>query len=283
MASNLKKLSWMDDASQKAAADKLHAIANKIGFPDNWRNYDKLTVGDSYVGNVAAAREFEERRQLAKIGKPVDRSEWGMSPPTVNAYYNPNLNEMVFPAGILQSPFFGKDALPAVNYGAVGMVMGHELTHGFDDEGRQFDGQGNLREWCSPDVVKAFDKRAQCVVDQFSNFTVAGGTHLNGKLTLGENIADLGGLKLAYTAYKATHQPMKAAGFTDDQLFFLGTAQVWCGNIRPENAVLLAQTDPHSPGHYRVDGPMSNMPEFAAAFQCKPTDKMVSQNACSIW
>ncbi len=283
MENNLKKLTWMDDASRKAANEKLHAIANKIGFPDNWRNYDALKVGNSYAANVAAAREFEAHRELAKIGKPVDRAEWGMAPPTVNAYYNPSLNEMVFPAGILQPPFFSHDALPAVNYGGAGMVVGHELTHGFDDQGRQFDGKGNLREWCSPDVVKEFDKRAQCVVDQFSAYTVPGDIHLNGKLTLGENIADLGGLKLAYTAYKAKHTPMRAAGFTDDQLFFLGAAQIWCGDVRPEEGALRAQTDPHSPGHYRVNGPMSNLPEFAAAFQCKPADKMVSKNMCTIW
>jgi putative endopeptidase len=287
MSTNLDGLKWFDDATRKQAHEKLEAIANKIGYPEKWRNYDALDVQrDSYLVNTMRAEEFETKRQLNKIGKPLDRTEWGMTPPTVNAYYDPSMNEMVFPAGILQPPFFNRAAVKPVNYGAIGMVMGHELTHGFDDEGRQFDAKGNLRDWWSPTVGKEFDTRAQCVVDQYNGYVAVDDLHLNGKLTLGENIADLGGLKLAHAAYVTARggaQPQKMGKWTDDQLFFLGAAQSWCTKRRPEMARMRVTTDPHSPPQYRIDGPMSNLPEFANAFQCKAGDHMVRKNQCTIW
>jgi endothelin-converting enzyme/putative endopeptidase len=286
MDANLDGLKWFDDATRQQAHQKLAAIANKIGYPDKWRNYDTLEISRaSYLQNALAADAFETKRQLDKIGKPLDRSEWDMTPPTVNAYYNPSMNEMVFPAGILQPPFFNRAAVRAVNYGAIGMVMGHELTHGFDDEGRQFDAKGNLRDWWSPAVGKEFDERAQCVVDQYNGY-VSVDMHLNGKLTLGENIADLGGLKLAHAAFEKARgggAPQKLGKFTDELLFFLGTAQSWCSKLRPENARMRVTVDPHSPPRDRINGPMSNLASFAAAFECKPGDKMVRQTQCVIW
>ena len=287
MNSDLDGLTWIDDATRKQAHEKLAAIANKIGYPDKWRNYDALDIQrDAYLANAMRAEEFETHRELAKIGKPVDRTEWDMTPPTVNAYYNPSMNEMVFPAGILQPPFFSRTAVKPVNFGAIGMVMGHELTHGFDDEGRQFDAKGNLRDWWSPPVGKEFDKRAACVVDQFNGYVAVDDLHINGKLTLGENIADLGGLKLAHAAYekaRGSATPEKIGKYTDEQLFFLGAAQAWCTKRRPEMARMRVTTDPHSPPQYRIDGPMSNLPEFAAAFSCKPGDKMVRKAECDVW
>jgi putative endopeptidase len=287
MSADLDGLKWFDDATRKQAHEKLEAIANKIGYPEKWRNYDTLDIQrDSYFVNTMRADEFEVKRDLAKIGKPVDRSEWDMTPPTVNAYYNPSLNEMVFPAGILQPPFFNRAAVKPVNYGAIGMVMGHELTHGFDDEGRQFDAKGNLRDWWSPPVGKEFDTRAQCVVDQYNGYVAIDDLHLNGKLTLGENIADLGGIKLAHASYvkaRGSATPQKIGKWNDDQLFFLGQAQSWCTKRRPETARMRVTTDPHSPPQFRVNGPMSNLPEFANAFQCKPGDKMVRKTQCTIW
>jgi putative endopeptidase len=287
MSANLDGLKWFDDATRAQAHEKLTAIANKIGYPDKWRNYDALEIGrESYLTNAMRASEFETHRQLAKIGKPVDRSEWGMTPPTVNAYYDPSMNEMVFPAGILQPPFFNRAAVRAVNYGAIGMVMGHELTHGFDDQGRQFDAKGNLRDWWTASVGKEFEKRAQCVVEQYDGYVAVDELKVNGKLTLGENIADLGGIKLAHAAFvkaRGAGEPQKLGKLTDEQLFFLGQAQSWCTKRRPETARMRVTVDPHSPPQWRVDGPMSNLPEFAAAFQCKPGDKMVRQNRCVVW
>jgi putative endopeptidase len=286
MNANLDGLRWFDDATRKQAHEKLGAIANKIGYPDKWRNYDALEVTKaSFVQNAINGNQFETRRQLAKIGKPVDRTEWGMTPPTVNAYYNPSMNEMVFPAGILQPPFFNRAAVAPLNYGAIGMVMGHELTHGFDDEGRQFDAKGNLREWWSAPVGKEFEKRAQCVVEQFNGYIAVDDLHINGKLTLGENIADLGGIKLAHAAWVKARggAPQKFGKFTDDQVFFLGAAQAWCSKRRPELARQRVTTDPHSPPQFRVNGPLSNLKEFADAFQCKAGDKMLRQNACVVW
>ena len=288
MEENLGKLPWMDDVTRKAAVAKLAAITNKIGYPDAWRDYSSVKITrDSFVANVQAGAEFENHRQLAKIGKPVNRGEWDMTPQTVNAYYNPSLNEMVFPAGILQPPFFNKAAADAVNYGAIGMVIGHELTHGFDDEGRKFDGKGNLVSWWTPATDAEFEKRAQCVVDQFNRYEVIDGQKINGKLTTGENLADLGGVKLAYRAYAGSRKPdqksdMKS-GFTDDQLFFLGFAQGWCSKRRPELERARLITDPHSTPKFRVNGPLSNFPEFAATFQCKPGAKMASQAPCVVW
>jgi len=315
MLADLKGLSWMDEATRKAAEEKLANIANKIGYPDAWRNYDALKVGrTSYLKNAMAAAAFETRRDLGKIGKPLDRTEWLMSPPTVNAYYDPSMNEMVFPAGILQRPFYDRAARLAVNYGAIGMVMGHELTHGFDDEGRQFDAHGNLRDWWSPDVGKEFDRRAECVAKQYDGYVAVDDLHLNGHLTLGENLADLGGIKLAYHAWLAAQKeslgapeaassparaspgnpspaptrsggkaPPAAGRFTDAQLFFLGTAQAWCTKTRPENARLRVTVDPHSPPEHRVNGPMSNSPEFRDAFQCKAGSRMVRPEPCAVW
>jgi putative endopeptidase len=288
MEENLSKLPWMDDATRKAALEKLGTIANKIGYPDVWRDYSAIKITrDSFVGNVEAAAQFENKRQLTKIGKPVDRTEWLMTPPTVNAYYEPSKNEMVFPAGILQPPFFNRKAVPAVNYGAIGMVMGHELTHGFDDEGRKFDAKGNMTEWWTPATNKEFDARAQCVIDQYNGYEVIDGQKINGKLTTGENIADLGGIKLAFRAFQATHkpgpQPEAGKGYSDEQLFFLGTAQAWCGKRRDALEKQRLLTDPHSTPRWRVNGPLANLSEFAAAFQCKPGSKMVRENACTIW
>jgi predicted metalloendopeptidase len=286
MHENLERLSWMDDATRKAAFGKLGKIANKIAYPDKWRNYDKLEIArDSYVMNAKRAAAFEYARQLAKIGKPVDRSEWQMSPPTVNAYYDAQLNEMVFPAGILQPPFYANASPRATNYGGVGMVMGHELTHGFDDEGRQFDADGNLKDWWSKTVNEEFERRAECVKKQFDDYVVLGDAHVNGKLTLGENIADLGGVKLAYSALAA--QPAApGAGkpeFTPEQEFFLGFAQGWCGKMRDEALRHMVATNPHSPPNFRVNGPLSNLPEFARAFSCKPDSKMVRRDRCEVW
>ena len=299
MERDLEGLAWMDEPTRKKAFEKLHKINNKIGFPDAWRNYDTLDVTRaSYAKNALRADAFEMRRVLGKIGKPLDRKEWYMTPPTVNAYYDANLNEMVFPAGILQPPFFDRKATMAMNYGAIGMVMGHELTHGFDDEGRQFDGDGNLKEWWSKAVSKKFDDKAACVVKQFDEYVAVEGdaptkpgapkedVHVQGKLTLGENIADLGGLKLAYAAMQDAlkGKPREAvSGFTEEQQFFISFAQGWCQNARPQYKRMLANVDPHSPPHYRVVGPASNLPEFAAAFSCKPGSKMVRKDRCEVW
>ncbi|CAN5818131.1 M13 family metallopeptidase [soil metagenome] len=286
MHENLEKLSWMDETTRKAAFGKLAKIANKIAYPDQFRSYDGLTIGrDSYVGNMIAASAFEHRRQMAKIGKPVDRSEWQMSPPTVNAYYDAQLNEMVFPAGILQPPFYSNKAPMPTNYGGIGMVMGHELTHGFDDEGRQFDADGNLKDWWGPAVNTEFERRADCVKKQYDGYVVLGDVHVNGKLTLGENIADLGGLKLAYKSMKTKNAAAASAKgeLTADQEYFIGFAQGWCGKMRDEALRHQVATNPHSPPNFRVNGPISNTPEFAQAFSCNPDAKMVRKDRCEVW
>ncbi|WP_394845731.1 M13 family metallopeptidase [Pendulispora brunnea] len=290
MKGSLEGLAWMDDPTRKKALEKLMAINNKIAYPDVWRNYDGLEVKrDSYFDNALRARAFEVKRQLSKIGKPVDKKEWQMTPPEVNAYYDPSLNEMVFPAGILAYPFFASNAVPALNYGAIGMVMGHELTHGFDDEGREFDASGNLKEWWSPNVGKEFDRRAACVVSQFDGYVAVDDLHVNGKLTLGENIADLGGIKLAYTAFqnmkKGKEVPKGTHPYTVEQEFFLSYAQSWCGNIRPEMLRLQVTTNPHAPSKFRVNGPLSNFTEFARAFSCQEGSSMVrtGDKRCEIW
>jgi endothelin-converting enzyme/putative endopeptidase len=290
MGRNLDAISWMDDPTRKKARDKLGKVFNKVGYPDSWRDYGKLEVDrSSWLKSVLAANAFEVNRDLTKIGKPLDRGEWYMTPPTVNAYYNPSLNEMVFPGGILQPPFFTRGAPDAVNYGAIGMVVGHELTHGFDDEGRKFDASGNLADWWTPAVSKEFDRRAGCVEKQYDQYLAVDDVKLNGKLTLGENIADLGGLKLAFAAYRAARQgkgPEAAvAGFTPEQAFFIGYAQAWCTIDRPESARLRAQTDPHSSPRWRVNGPLSNLPEFQKAFACADGSKMIRSGAdrCEVW
>ena len=289
MKKDLETLSWMDDATRKEALTKLGKVFNKIGYPDNARNYDSMTIGrDSYLENSLAAARYATERDLNKIGKPLDRTDWDMTPPTVNAYYNPSLNEMVFPAGILQPPFFDKDASDDVNFGAIGVVMGHELTHGFDDEGAQFDGDGNLRKWFGDAALKEFSAKGECVAKQFDGYTVVDDVKVNGHLTEGENIADLGGVRLALAAARAArdgkHVP-DAGGFTPDQQVFLGFAQVWCSADRLELKRLLAQVDPHSPAEWRVDGPLSNTPDFAEAFKCAAGSKMVRAPAdrCQIW
>jgi putative endopeptidase len=287
MRQDIDSLPWMSGQTKKAAMAKLEKVEDRIGYPDTWRDYSSVRVArDDALGNSQRAISFDRRRNLKRIGEPVDRSEWGMTPPTVNAYYSPDRNNINFPAGILQPPFYraGRDA--AVNYGAAGAVIGHELTHGFDDQGRKFDPEGNLRDWWTADDAKAFEERATCVADQYSGYTVAGDTRVNGRLTLGENTADNGGLRLALAAYlngPGAKAKEKIDGFTPEQRVFLGWAQVWCENARPEAERLKAQTNPHSSNKYRVNGPASNMPEFAKAFQCKANAPMMRQSACRVW
>ncbi len=273
LGDRLASLDWIGPDTRKAALAKLSAIMVKVGYPDRWRDYSRLKLdAGSYVGNVMQAEEFEFDRNLAKVGKPIDRTEWGMTPPTVDAYYNPSFNEIVFPAGILQPPFFDPDADDASNYGAIGAVIGHELTHGFDDEGHQFDAKGNLAPWWTPEDEKRYAERAKVVEKQFDAYVPIDTLHINGKLTLGENIADLGGLKISYLAFHkalAEHPaPETTDGFTPDQRFFLAYGQAWRRNQRAEGLRVMLTTDPHSPPKYRVLGPVSNMPEFAKAFGC---------------
>ncbi len=287
LRADLTTLSWMGEATRKEALEKLNAFDQKIGYPDKWRDYSKLTIDrGAYVLNVQRANDFEYRRDLAKIGKPVDRAEWGMSPPTVNAYYSAQKNEIVFPAGILQPPFFDAKADDAVNYGAIGAVIGHEMTHGFDDQGRKFDAKGNQRDWWTPEDLKNYQQRSKCVEDQYASY-VYEGQHTNGKLVLGEATADLGGLGIAYRAYHISREGKPAAakidGLTDDQRLFLAWAHVWAANIRPEFAKLMLNTNPHPLPQFRADGPPSTLPEFAKAFGCKPGDPMVRKDLCQIW
>jgi predicted metalloendopeptidase len=289
LKSDISTLSWMSDATRKQATVKLEAFLNKIGYPDKWRDYSSLSIDrSSYVGNRFRVGEFNNRRDLRKIGQPVDKTEWGMSPPTVNAYYNPQINEIVFPAGILQPPFFDAEADDAFNYGGMGAVIGHEMTHGFDDQGAQFDSTGNLANWWSEADLKNFKERAKCVIDQFSAFEVEKGLNLNGNLVVGESIADLGGLVIAYAAYQKAMEGKPRVdidGFTPEQRFFLGYARGWATNTRPQLMRMLATVDPHPLPKFRVNGPLSNLPQFAAAFQCKAGDAMVREEAkrCVIW
>jgi putative endopeptidase len=276
----LQTLGWMTDTTKAQATTKLTAFTNKIGYPDKWRDYSILTITPGhFLNNQIAVRQYERRRTLARIGKPVDRTEWGMTPPTVNAYYNPSMNEIVFPAGIMQPPFFDPNADDAVNYGGMGAVIGHEMTHGFDDQGSQFDAQGNLRNWWSPSDLAKFKIGTGLVASQFDAYTVLDSLHVNGKLTLGENLADLGGLSISYAALEKAlaekGRPPLIDGFTPEQRFFLAWAQIWRQNITPEAQRVRINTDPHSPGQWRTNGPLSNMPQFAAAFGCKPGDPMV--------
>jgi len=287
LENDINGLAWMTPATKKEALVKLHAIADKIGYPDRWRDYSALSIvrGDA-LGNSQRSNAFEFHRQMAKIGKPVDKTLWLMTPPTVNAYYNPLENNINFPAGILQPPFYSAKADAAINFGGSGAVIGHELTHGFDDQGRQFDARGNLKDWWTPADAKSFEDRAQCLVDEYSGFTAIDDVKLNGKLTLGENTADNGGLRIALMAYlarTANQPPQTLDGFTPEQRVFLGWGQVWCENVRPERARMLAQINPHSPGHDRVNGVVSNMPEFQKAFACKADAPMVRKNQCRVW
>lgn len=290
MGADIQSLSWLSPETKKAAQVKLKAVTNKIGYPDKWRDYSSIRIDAAdYFGNWYRADEFEAKRQRDKVGKPVDRGEWLMSPPTVNAYYDPTQNNINFPAGILQPPFYANSATDAVNYGAVGVVIGHELTHGFDDEGRQFDAEGNLRDWWTKRDAEQFSKLAQCFVNEYGGFSPVPGVELNGKLTLGENTADNGGIRLAYFALMSSlaahtgEAARKTGGYTPAQQFFLGFAQVWCENVRPEQARLQAQTDPHSPGEFRVNGVVQNLKEFGTAFGCKAGDKMQAAKACRVW
>jgi putative endopeptidase len=284
------KADWMSDETRKAALAKLAAFKQKIGYPDRWIDYSTLDIKrDSYVQNALRASAFSVRRDLNKIGKPIDRAEWGMTPPTVNAYNNWLQNEIVFPAGILQPPFFNPEADDAINYGAIGAVIGHEITHGFDDQGAKFDLEGNLKDWWTPADLKNFQARAECVVNQFSAFEVEPGLNMTGRLVSGESIADLGGLTMAYAAFQKSLEgkprPADIDGFTPEQRFFLGWAQVWAEKDTPESARLQAQSDPHPLSRFRVNGPLSNMPEFAQAFQCKAGDAMVrpEKDRCQVW
>ena len=287
MEQDIKSLPWMSATTKEQALAKLHGMADKIGYPDKWRDYSKLEIvrGDN-LGNFQRAKQFEFNRQLAKIGKPVDRGEWDMSPPTVNAYYNPQMNDINFPAGVLQPPAFDLNSDAAPNYGDTGGTVGHELTHGFDDEGRQFDAQGNLRDWWTPEDGKEFEKRAACISNQYSNYTIIDDIKINGKLTLGEDVADLGGLLLAYMAWKQDTNNQKLEpieGLTPEQRFFVGYGQSWCGHVRDESKRMRATIDPHSPEKYRTNGVVSNMPEFQEAFHCKAGSPMVNQNRCRVW
>lgn len=283
----LPGLAWMDDPTRRVALEKARAMAYLIGYPPAWRSYDFEVAPGQYAQNTQRASAFELRRQLAKIGKPVDRSEWFMSPPTVNAYYNPLMNHMVFPAGILQPPFYSPSASVSVNMGAMGMVVGHELTHGFDDEGSQFDSAGNLRDWWSAEVRKRFEGETQCMERQYSGYEALPGVSLDGRLTLGENIADNGGVKLAYSAYRAMRadapEALVAEGLTEDQQFFVATGQIWCAKARDEYARMAAKVDPHSAPRFRVNGSLANSPEFAAAFSCPAGAPMNPAKKCAVW
>ena len=286
---NLDGLTWMDAATKDRARYKVKKLYEKIGYPDRWRNYDQLvTDRKSFLGNLMRASAFEAARDLLKIGKPLDRTEWRMTPPTVNAYYSASLNEMVFPAGILQPPMYSRQATDPVNFGAIGMVIGHELTHGFDDRGRLFDGDGNLTDWWSPEAGSSFVERAACVKTQYDGYISVDDLHLNGALTVSENVADLGGLKIAFAAMQAwanqhPERVVSDARFTPEQQFFLGAGQAWCRNIRPEELRRRVTVDPHSPARFRINGPFSNMPQFQDAFGCTAGAPMVRQTRCEVW
>jgi putative endopeptidase len=291
MDRNIDTLTWMSAETKVKAKEKLHLVANKIGYPEHWRDYSSLKIvrGDA-VGNATRAVEFENRRQLAKIGKPVDRGEWGATPATVNAYYNPSMNDINFPAAILQAPLFDATAPDVENYGHVGAIVGHELTHGFDDQGRQFDGNGNLADWWTPEDGKKFDAMTDCEVKEYGGFTAVDDLKVNGKLTLGENTADNGGLRLAYMAFlsdakrKGIELDVKdETGYTPAQQFFLAYGQAWCGANRPQQLRLQVQTDPHSPREFRTNGVVENMPQFGNAFGCKVGQPMMPENACHVW
>jgi len=291
LGQDIQSLDWMDEATRAAAEKKLAAFREKVGYPAKWRDYSKLTVHrNDLVGNIQRDTAFNDRWSLDHIGKPVDESEWDMTPPTVNAYYNPSMNDINFPAGILQPPFFDYKADPAVNYGAIGVVIGHEMTHGFDDQGSQYDGQGNVREWWSAEDRKKFEARTDCEVKEYGNFDAAPGQKLNGKLTLGENTADNGGLRIAYAALMqvlagegADAATSQIDGYTPAQRYFISFGQVWCENIRDEEARVLAKSDPHSTGYWRVNGSVQNFPAFGQAFGCKVGQPMMPENACRVW
>jgi len=289
MAMRIQQLDWMSPQTKQQALNKLHAIRNKVGYPDKWRDYSSVTiVRDDFYGNNKRAEEFENHRQFNKIGKPVDRTEWDMTPPTVNAYYNPQMNDINFPAGVLQPPLYDAKMDDAPNYGNTGSTIGHELTHGFDDEGRQFDAKGNLKDWWTTEDAEQFVKHANCVVEQYGQYVVVDDIHINSKLTEGEDVADLGGTILAYIAWKEADRGKQLTnrdGLTPDQRFFVGLAQWACQNDRPEDLRARAITDAHSPAKYRINGVVVNMPEFGIAFSCKPGQPMVkpADKVCKVW
>ncbi|WP_260706424.1 M13 family metallopeptidase [Edaphobacter flagellatus] len=290
MSRDIDQLDWMSAPTKVQAKEKLHGVANKIGYPDKWRDYSKLEVkADDALGNKFRGTAFENDRQLAKIGQPVDHSEWGMTPPTVNAYYDPSMNDINFPAGILQPSFYDRSQDDAVNYGHIGAVIGHELTHGFDDEGRKFDAKGNLRDWWTAEDAKKFETRTDCLVNEYGSFVAVDDVKVNGKLTLGENTADNGGLMLAYLAYLERAKTnkvdlnAKVNGYTAPQRFYIAYAQNWCENSRPEVIRQQVLTDPHSPDHFRANGAIVNQPGFSAAFSCKKGVPMVPVNSCRVW
>jgi putative endopeptidase len=292
LADRIKSLDWMDETTKQKALDKLAAFQVKIGYPEKWRDYSALMIDRGpFVLNELRSETFEAKRELNKIGKPVDRTEWGMTPPTVNAYYNPKMNEIVFPAGILQPPFFFANADDAVNYGGIGCVIGHEMTHGFDDQGRQYDKVGNLTDWWTKESADAYEKRRKAVVDQYNEYEPLPGLHVNGELTQGENIADIGGVKIAYAALQKAldkhpeQRNQKIDGFTPEQRFFLAFAGIWRSKIRDEEQKLRLNTDPHSPGHFRVNGPLSDLSEFQKAFNIPDNAPMVraADKRVNIW
>jgi putative endopeptidase len=287
MENEIKALDWMTGETKTRALEKLHSIVNKVGYPDRWRDYSGLEVKrDEFFGNAIRATAFESKRDLNKIGKPVDRGEWGMTPPTVNAYYSPQMNDINFPAGVLQPPLYDPKLDDAPNYGNTGSTIGHELTHAFDDEGRQFDAKGNLKDWWTAEDAKAFEERADCVRDQYAQYVVVDDIRINSKLTAGEDIADIGGTLLAYIAWKeatADDNLQPVAGFSPDQRFFIGLAQWACSNDRPENQRANAITDPHSPPRYRINGVVANLPQFKKAFNCGDKAPMVKEKECKIW
>jgi endothelin-converting enzyme/putative endopeptidase len=287
MGNEIRALDWMSAQTKQRALEKLHGVVNKIGYPDKWRDYSSVIVqpGD-FLGNVDRAVAFEHHRDLNKIGKPVDRTEWQMTPPTVNAYYNPQMNDINFPAGVLQPPLFDRQSDAAPNYGNTGGTIGHELTHGFDDEGRQFDAQGNLRDWWTGKDAAAFEDRINCIRAQYAQYTVVDEIKINSKLTSGEDVADLGGEVLAWLAWKTETKSRhleSIGGLTPEQRFFVGMAQWACGSVRPEALRMRATTDPHSPYQYRINGVVANMPEFQQAFSCKEGQPMVNAKSCKVW
>jgi putative endopeptidase len=295
LGQDIKELPWMSDATKAEAKAKLDTIRNKIGYPENWRDYSALTVQrEDYLGNVQRSSEFERSRNLAKLGKPVDEKEWSMTPPTVNAYYNPPENDINFPAGILQPPFFDNSKDPAVNFGGIGAVIGHEMTHGFDDEGSKYDPKGNVRPWFTAEDRTKFDERTACEAKEYDGFQVAEGQNLNGKLTLGENTADNGGLRIAFQALQETLARQGAAaepgyvdgkrdGYTAQQRFFIAWGQLWCQNQTEQNARVLAKTDTHSSGEWRAKGTVQNFDEFGKAFGCKVGQPMMPASSCRVW
>jgi len=287
LRTNIRTLSWMSDSTRQQALTKLEAIALKIGYPEKWRDYSPIEIGrTSFAENVLHGSSYLERTNIEKIGRPIDRTEWEMTAPTVNAYNNPVWNEIVFSAGILQPPFYDPNADDAYNYGGMGAVIGHELIHDFDDQGRQFAADGSLTDWWTAEDAARFNEAASCIADQFSEYDLGGGLHMDGKLVLGESMADLGGLEIAYAAYLKSIEgkPRQMVdGLTPEQRFFTGWARIWAENETRESMEIRVKTDPHPVSRYRVNGPLSNLPTFATAFQCKANDPMVRSDRCDVW